>query len=94
MPILYDNFKIEDIKIKDYTTEKKPNGKIYVNGSCRVKTDDFDEDFIMDFEYEGRSNESNSKLLEHLKEKGWEEYKKRNYKKPESLIEFCNRNLK
>jgi len=91
MPILYDSLEIEDIVIKDYTLEKRPNGKMYVTGNCKVKTDDFDEDFTMDFTYKGKSNESNSKLLEYLKVLGWEEYKKKNYKRPESLIEFCNR---
>ena len=94
MPILYDSFKIEDIVIKDYTVEKKPNGKIYIVGNCKVKTDDFDEDFMMDFTYEGKSNESNSKLLEYLKELGWKENKKRNYKKPQTLIEFVTENIK
>jgi len=47
----------------------------------------------MSFIYEGKPNESSSKLLEYLGVMGWHEYIKINHKEPDTLISFINKNI-
>lgn len=46
----------------------------------------------MDFIYEGKPNESASKLLEYLGVAGWHKYIKMNHKEPDTLMDFINKN--
>jgi len=91
--------EVKDIKIKSTKSEKRfLNGEyIIIEGECKVNPGDYgsfdEEPFIMSFIYEGKPNESSSKLLEYLGVMGWHEYIKINHKEPDTLISFINKNI-
>lgn len=91
MSVEPNRIDIEDVIIKSTETERRINGYIIVKGTCKVKTGDFgEEDFIMDFVYEGKPNEPKSKLLDHLKIVGWRKCQEKFYKAPETLMDLIN----
>ena len=93
MPTEYYTLHINDVEINKYTIIQKPYGGIFVVGSCVVNPT-YDPSFTMDFSYMGKYHDTKKDLLEYLHCQAWEEYKKRYYKEPETLIEFCKRKTK
>lgn len=87
--------EVKNIKIKNINIEHRfLSGKyIIIEGCCTVNPDDFrEEPFVMDFVYEGKSNEPSSKLTEYLQTLGWQRYQEMCREKEDTLIEFVNRN--
>lgn len=87
--------EVKNIKIKNINIEHRfLSGKyIIIEGYCTVNPDDFrEEPFVMDFVYEGKSNEPSSKLTEYLQTLGWQRYQEMCHEKEDTLIEFVNRN--
>jgi hypothetical protein len=93
MPTEYYTLHINDIEINKYTMVQKPYGGILVEGSCVVALI-HNQSFTMSFSYKGKYHDTKENLLEYLHHQAWEEYKKRYYKEPETLIEFCKRKIK
>jgi hypothetical protein len=90
MPIQYDYYKIENVRIDKYYIKKGIiKDKIFIKGTCKVITDEYDENFIMDFNYEGNPYNNTSVLYEYLKHLGWKESQKRNKKTIKTIIELC-----
>lgn len=85
------NLRIEDIVVNNTETERTPNGKITVQGTCKVILDDHNESFTMNFSYIGKPNEPSSKMLDSLKELGWKKYQE-SIDEPDTLMNFVLHN--
>lgn len=89
------NPEIKDIVIKSVSSERRflTGEYIIVKGTCRVDPSDWGEkSFMMNFTYEGKPNEPNSKLMEYLRVASYWENNKVNYEPVDTLLDYINKN--